>query len=143
MPRDGSAAEVDLEHLGRTELKTAWEEAFGSPPPLYLSLGFMRKALAYDRQCRVHGGLSASLRRRLAVIAGGDSRSASPAPAISAGAHLVREWNGHTYRVEVVADGYRMDGRTYRSLSAIARRITGTAWSGPRFFGLTGRRGNS
>ena len=143
MPRDGTAVEDQLEHLGRAELKRGWEEAFGSPPPLYLSLGFMRKALAYDRQCRVHGGLPASLRRRLAAIAGEGSRSANPAPNVSAGAHLVRDWNGRTYRVEVVADGYRKDGRICRSLSAIARRITGTAWSGPRFFGLAGRGGGS
>ena len=83
------------------------------------------------------------MRRRLAAVAKGNDRGSSPGPAISAGAHLVREWNGRTYRVEALADGYRMDGRTYRSLSGVARRITGTAWSGPRFFGLVGRRGGS
>jgi hypothetical protein len=79
----------------------------------------------------------------LAAVARGDVRGAAAAPAIGAGAHLVREWNGRTYRVEVLADGYRMDGRAYRSLSAIARRITGTAWSGPRFFGRAERKGGS
>jgi hypothetical protein len=48
----------------------------------------------------------------------------------------MREWNGRTYRVEVVAEGFLMDGRHYRSLSAIARQITGARWSGPRFFGI-------
>jgi hypothetical protein len=57
------------------------------------------------------------------------------------GAHLVREWNGRTYQVEVLNDGYRMDGRTWPSLSAIAKHITGTTWSGPRFFGLADRAG--
>jgi hypothetical protein len=48
----------------------------------------------------------------------------------------MREWNGRIHVVDVVADGYRLDGKTYRSLSAVAKRITGTHWSGPRFFGL-------
>ena len=141
MPLDGTTAPDELDQLGRARLKIAWEEAFGSPPPPYLSVGFMRKALAHDRQCRTQGGLPASVRRRLAAIARGGDAGAGPAPSISPGAHLVREWNGRTYRVEVLPDGYRMDGRTYRSLSAVARRITGTAWSGPRFFGLADRKG--
>lgn len=52
------------------------------------------------------------------------------------GTHLVREWNGRTYQVDVVEYGYRLDGKEYRSLSAIARKITGAHWSGPRFFGV-------
>ena len=58
----------------------------------------------------------------------------------SPGTHLVREWNGRTYRVEVTDEGYVLDGTTYGSVSAVAKRITGTAWSGPRFFGLSGKR---
>ena len=54
--------------------------------------------------------------------------------------HLVREWNGRTYQVEVIDNGYRFDGKTYPSLTAITKRITGTHWSGPRFFGLTPKR---
>lgn len=52
------------------------------------------------------------------------------------GSRLMREWNGRMHVVDVVADGYRLDGKTYRSLSAVAKRITGAHWSGPRFFGL-------
>jgi hypothetical protein len=55
---------------------------------------------------------------------------------IRAGTHLVREWNGRTYQVEALEKGFRLDGKTYRSLSAIAKKITGAHWSGPRFFGL-------
>ena len=58
----------------------------------------------------------------------------------SAGTHLVHEWNGRTYQVEVIDNGYRFDGKTYPSLTTIAKRITGTHWSGPRFFGLTPKR---
>ena len=66
--------------------------------------------------------------------------SGTPAGSVSAGTHLVREWNGRTYQVEVVDNGYRFDGKTYPSLTAITKRITGTHWSGPRFFGLTPKR---
>jgi len=55
---------------------------------------------------------------------------------LSPGARLLRDWNGQTHAVDVTVEGYLFDGTTYRSLSAIARRITGTHWSGPRFFGL-------
>ena len=65
---------------------------------------------------------------------------ALPAGSVSAGTHLVREWNGRTYQVEVIDNGYRFDGKTYPSLTAITKRITGTHWSGLRFFGLTPKR---
>ncbi|MCK0096696.1 DUF2924 domain-containing protein [Yoonia sp. F2084L] len=58
-------------------------------------------------------------------------------PMLTPGTQLVREWNGRIYRVLVTDDGFEMDGQTYRSLSAIAKRITGAGWSGPRFFGLS------
>ena len=60
-----------------------------------------------------------------------------PTAKIKPGTQLVREWNGRHYRVEVAEGGYRMNGERFRSLSAIALHITGTSWSGPRFFGLT------
>ena len=118
-----------------------WEAAFGSPPPRYLSAVFMRKALAYHMQCKSSGGLPASTRRALMQIAAGKSVNAVNLGGISPGAHLVREWNGRTYQVEVVDGGYRMDGKIWPSLSAIAKHITGTTWSGPRFFGLNSRAG--
>ncbi|WP_347310830.1 DUF2924 domain-containing protein [Defluviimonas sp. SAOS-178_SWC] len=116
-----------------------WEEAFGSSPPPYLSVAFMRKALAHEDQCRRHGGLPTATRRSLRRIAEGKSVSNSTRRIARPGAHLVREWNGRTYQVEVQKDGFRMDGRTWTSLSAIAKHITGTTWSGPRFFGLADR----
>lgn len=128
-------ATSDLGHLGRSDLKLAWQEAFGSAPPAYLSLRFMRRALAYEAQSRMNGGLPSDVRRSLRAIAAG---KASPASGpLKPGAHLVREWNGRSYQVEVVDGGFRFDGRTYRSLTAIATRITGAKWSGPRFFGVS------
>ena len=70
--------------------------------------------------------------RFLNQIASGKSLPAITKP----GSHLIREWTGRTYQVEVVEGGYVMDGKTWRSLSAIARHITGARWSGPRFFGV-------
>ena len=79
-------------------------------------------------------------RRALAAMANETPSSGAPAGSVSAGTHLVREWNGRTYQVEVLDNGYRFDGKTYPSLTTIAKRITGTHWSGPRFFGLTPKR---
>ncbi|MDF0596899.1 DUF2924 domain-containing protein [Psychromarinibacter halotolerans] len=118
-----------------------WKEAFGYPPPAYLSVDFMHRAMAHEEQCRRHGRLPNKLRRELRSIAAGQSVSRAVGRQVRTGAHLVREWNGRTYQVEVVEDGYRLDGKTWPSLSAVARHITGTAWSGPRFFGLKGRGG--
>ena len=70
----------------------------------------------------------------------GTPSAAAPAGSVSAGTHLVREWNGRTYQVEILDNGYRFDGKPYPSLTTIAKRITGTHWSGPRFFGLTPKR---
>ena len=120
-----------------------WEAAFGSPPPPYLSVGFMQKALAYEAQCKASGGLSLATRRALQKVASGKPADAVSTGTIRPGAHLVREWNGRTYQVEVRDGSYRMDGRAWSSLSAIAKHITGTTWSGPRFFGLTSRAGES
>ena len=127
-------------HPERGRVRGKWEEAFRSPPPPYLSVQFMEKALSYDAQCRASGGLSAKLRRTLMQIAKGDAVPDTGGCEARAGTHLVREWNGRTYQVEVLEHGYRMDGKTWTSLSAIAGHITGTNWSGPRFFGLTRKR---
>ena len=108
--------------------------------PSSLSRVFLRRVLLHERQCRTHGGLSAATRRALAAMANGTPGNAALAGSVSAGTHLVREWNGRTYQVEVIDNGYRFDGKTYPSLTAITKRITGTHWSGPRFFGLTPKR---
>lgn len=128
-----------LDVLDRNGLLQAWTKAFGSPPVKGLSPSFMRKALAHEAQCRQFGGLPAETRRLLRSMAAGKPAPKQTVGGMAAGAHLVREWNGRTYQVEVIDGGYRFDGRMYASLSAIAKRITGAHWSGPRFFGLTTR----
>ncbi|NNE51905.1 MAG: DUF2924 domain-containing protein [Sulfitobacter sp.] len=129
--------------LGQTDraaLRVAWTAAFGDAPPHFVSMIFMRKALIWHAQCRAFGSLTTDVKRALRSAAGG-KQVRPAAPAIKPGTQLVREWNGRRYQVEVQDDGFLMNGERYRSLSAIALQITGTTWSGPRFFGLNGQSG--
>ncbi len=129
----------DLSQMNRPALRVAWAKAFGEAPPHFLSMIFMRKALIWDAQCRTFGGLKPELKRALKAAAAG-KQVHEQAPRTRAGTQLVREWNGRRYQVEVTGDGYLMNGEEYKSLSAIALHITGTTWSGPRFFGLTAKK---
>lgn len=124
---------VQINGMDRSECLNRWRDVFGRPPPKHLSRQFMKRALIWAVQNQIIGGLSARTERALMRIASGKTPPAMAKP----GSHLIREWNGRTYQVEVVGDGYSMDGRTWRSLSAIARHITGAHWSGPRFFGVS------
>ena len=125
--------------LDRGLCRQAWFQAFKTYPPKYLSSPFMQRVLAHDLQCRTLGGYSAATRRALKLVLGGkDLREVLQA--VGDGVTPVREWNGRVYRVEARTEGYVLDGRTYTSLSAVARHITGARWSGPRFFGLTSKR---
>ena len=133
-----------LDASDRDECIERWRVQFGREPPKYVSVQFMRRALVHEAQVKAHGGLSPAVRRALdrslndVRKSNGKAGSAPPVPSLSLrpGTHLVREWNGRSYQVEVLDDGFRMDGKRYRSLTEIARKITGAHWSGPRFFGL-------
>ena len=126
-----------LEGLDRTALLARWRLAFGREAPPRLSRALMAKAIAYDIQVKAFGGLSARTIRALkAAVKPGSAPAASRPPA--RGTRLIREWNGVLHEVEVLDDGYLWRGQRHRSLSAIARAITGTKWSGPRFFGIKG-----
>jgi hypothetical protein len=125
-----------LSGLSRSELVIRWRETFAAPPPKHLSAPFMIKAIGFEMQCNALGGVPKSMIRHLNAIASGPKSRAPAVTSIKPGTHLMREWNGRTYQVEVTTEGFVMDGTTYRSLSAIAKRITGAHWSGPRFFGL-------
>ncbi len=126
-----------MDHAECTEALAALS---GITLPSRLRVQTLRRFLAYEIQARALGGLSPKELRALKAIAGGKSAGDVGAAIASCGTHLVRVWNGRTYRVEVAEDGYVLDGTVYGSLSAVAKRITGTAWSGPRFFGLTKKR---
>lgn len=123
---------AEIEVFDRLECLDLWRETFGRPPPKYLSPRFMKRVLIWEMQNSVLGGVSAKTTRRLRQISSGKSVPT----AVKSGSHLVREWNGRTYQVEVIDGGYVMDGKPWRSLSALAKHITGAHWSGPRFFGV-------
>ncbi len=134
------AADVsEVAAMDRSGLLALWAEEIAAAPPRRLSTPLMRRILAFEVQARCHGGLPAPVRRRLERIAAGTDRP--PSPRLRPGGRLVREWNGVSHVVDVTADGVRWRGEQYRSLSAVARAITGAHWSGPRFFGLAGRSG--
>lgn len=141
MARDATIAArwAVLGQLDRTALRAAWVQAFDAAPPHFLSMAFMRKALIWHEQGQQFGGLGADLRRALKAAAKatapGHAGPAAPRP----GTQLIREWNGRRYIVEATGDGYLLNGERFRSLSAVALHITGTTWSGPRFFGLVKR----
>jgi hypothetical protein len=99
----------------------------------------MQRAISYEQQCRALGGVTATTRRALRQIAAGEDITNATPTTLSTGAHLVREWNGRTYQVQVTDNGFEMDGKAWKSLSAIAKHITGATWSGPRFFGVNNK----
>ena len=123
---------ADISAFDRAECLDRWREVFGRPPPKHLSPQFMKRVLIWETQNEALGGVSLKTSQLLNQIASGKSLPAITKP----GSHLIREWNGRTYQVVVVDGGFVMDGKTWRSLSAIARHITGARWSGPRFFGV-------
>lgn len=129
-----SACVAEIATMDRRALVALWLEVIGGTPPRRLSSPFLRRILAFEVQARRHGGLPVALQRKLASIAAGTDRPARPR--LRPGGRLIREWNGVSHVVEVTDDGYLWRGVSYRSLSAIAREITGAHWSGPRFFGL-------
>ncbi len=124
-------------------LRQEWQRLFGMAAPAAASPHFLQRDIAYRQQVDQHGGLSAETRRRLAALASGDPATAPPAktatPRLKPGSTLLREWHGRTYTVLALEEGFEMAGQRFSSLSEIAFYITGTHWSGPRFFGL--RRG--
>ena len=129
----------DLDSIAPLEgaaLASAWTEVFAAPLP-EVAPSLLRRALAYERQERKFGGLPAVLRKQLEAAAAGET-AAMPEPPVmlKPGTRLMREWNGTMYSVLVTADGFDFAGRTWRSLTMIARQITGSHQSGPRFFGL-------
>ena len=149
--RGTDVAELDRqigELLGRSisELRLVWRQLHRTGPPQGLSRDLLIRALAHQLQDRAAGGAGRALRRRLQTLAGEfekKSRSFDPAIAPRTGTTLVREWRGHAYTVLVREDGFEYEGQHYCSLTMIAERITGTHWSGPRFFGLIKRPGAS
>jgi hypothetical protein len=131
-----------LSAMSPAAVRAAWREAYRTAPP-DITPELMARAVAARLQERRYGGLPSSVVREIArlttrlrktddVVAIHDVR-------LKPGTRLVRGWHGRTVNVLVTADGFEFDGRQYSSLTRIAHEVTGTRWSGPRFFGLKGR----
>ena len=121
-------------------LRDEWNRLYRNPPPARISRQLLELGIAWKLQEAALGGLSRAMQRQLG--GSGDIATAeapSRAIVIKPGARLVREWRGVTHDVLVVDGGYEWRGQRWTSLSMIAREITGTRWSGPRFFGLEKR----
>ena len=156
VPRPGADRATDgavlarlasLQRMSVNELKAQWESLFGAAAPNN-SRSYLECRIGGRIQELTFGGLSRETRRALDVLAdeiegkverkrmADDGRNPSP------GTKLLREWGGAEHTVTVLADGYAWEGRKYRSLSSVAKAITGTNWNGFRFFGLCGKQGS-
>lgn len=147
---------TELETMTKEALRSEWRRLFRAQPPS-ISRDLLMRAIGHRYQELEHGGLAKAAARKLRTVAGAaaeaaskedaasssddasakaNRRSQSPRPALLPGARLIREWHGVTHSVTVTDAGFDYAGNSYRSLTEIAREITGTHWSGPRFFGL-------
>jgi len=125
---------TEIESLAYEDLKARYEEVFNRPAPPRLGRDLMHRILAYQVQAERFGGLSRKPKKALLTESAPRTRVASRK--LEPGLQLVREWQGQMHIVDVLEGGFRWRGERFTSLSAIAREITGTRWSGPRFFGL-------
>lgn len=133
---------TSLQTLDRAEVVKVWREAFGEAPSGRISAAFIKRVLEHHLKMGARGGLRSEVARALEDVAAGET-VAKPKVGLKRGAQLVREWNGRRYQVEVTDTGFILDGRRFESLTALARHITGTNWSGPRFFGLKARKSSA
>lgn len=128
-----------LEEMSRETLLDLWHRFYDCTPPRNSSRPFLRYCIAYQIQEKGHGGLESATRRKLRRLAIGGEYAGTTArsrTAIRPGTRLIRTWQGRSYEATVTDDGFAFEGKHYRSLSAVARAITGTRWNGWRFFGV-------
>lgn len=140
---ENAEVERDLAGLAQSpiqQLRQRWRTQFRTEPPAAFGPDLLRRSIAQRIQEQHYGGLSAAAQKELnqivkAMAGKPDGRIELPRR-IKSGAVLVRTWKNKSHRVTVLDQGFGFEGRTYVSLSEIAREITGTRWSGPKFFGL-------
>jgi hypothetical protein len=129
-----------LEQMDHAALRAEWRRLYRAHPPKRVTRDVLMLAVAWKIQEQAYGGLGAATKRRVADLAKTLERDGdvtrSRVARVRPGAKLVREWRGGTHTVIVREDGFEWKGRHWRSLSVVARKITGGHWSGPRFFGL-------
>jgi len=132
-----------LEQMDYAALCAEWRRLYRAQPPKRVARDLLLLGVAWKIQERAYGSLGAATKRRLAELAKTMERNGDVTrnriARLKPGAKLVREWRGDTHTVFIAEDGFEWNGGQWRSLSAIAREITGVHWSGPRFFGLNGK----
>jgi hypothetical protein len=142
----GRRSYLTLERLAVStpeELMKEWARRYCAPTP-NLSPDLLRLGIGYRMQEEWQGGISRSTRsllRQISARAAGEGSDSKPLPRkLTPGTRLVRDWHGVGHTVTVLDGGFEYDGKRWKSLSAIAKAITGAKWNGPRFFGLAERR---
>jgi hypothetical protein len=128
-----------LSALDRRELVEKWQLLYGTDPPVGVRNNFLMHGIAHRMQEKTLGGLKPATRRFLEKAAQDNDASKQqilPAISIKSGTRLLREWHGTTYEVIILESSVLCNGKHYRSLSEVARSITGAHWSCPLFFGL-------
>jgi hypothetical protein len=121
-----------------------WRKTFDIPPPEGAKRDLLIRLLAYELQQRTEGRVPRSIAKQLAAATpANEAVGSEPPPVLRLGARLIRTWKGATHEITVVERGFVYRGRRYRSLTEIAKAITGAHWSGPRFFGLKTARGDA
>jgi Protein of unknown function (DUF2924) len=138
------AAEIArLPDLGLPELRARWSDLYGRPTPRFFRRKFLVLGIAYQLQVEALGGLSSATKRKLYQFAEAkrtrDESRATVPPRIKPGTKLIRVWRDKTHTVTAREQGFEWDGAQYRSLSEVARAITGTQWNGLVFFGVKAR----
>jgi hypothetical protein len=134
---------TSLRDLELSALRERWAEFYPQPAPVHLRREFLIKAIAYQMQARLFGGLKPETKRKLREIADslreGKPDSFLTAPKIKPGTKLIRSWKGENHVVTALESGFAWKRKHYESLSEVARAITGTRWNGLLFFGVKRR----
>ncbi|WP_219894240.1 DUF2924 domain-containing protein [Aquisediminimonas profunda] len=127
-----------LATMSLAQLCIEWRRVWKTTPP-EITVDLLARSIAWKLQAQVYGGHSPETMRKLKALTSG--RAGDPvAGTLKPGTRILREWNGRSINVLAIEGGFLFEDRSYRSLSEIAREVTGTKWSGPRFFGMKAKR---
>ena len=140
---DCTAKEVaiprNLLTLDRSQIEALWQQLFGRPLASRMKRSIAAELIYYEMQAAQQGGLSNAADKHLARLlpsGTGVPKQGNSSGKFKPGTRLMRRWRGQVFMVTVAENGFVYEARHFRSLSVIAREITGTSWSGPAFFGL-------
>lgn len=127
---------IDLQNKSSEEMRDIYKSLFDEPLPHNASHLNLRTKIAYRMQELALGGLSDNVKDKLNKLAQGISTNIRKHSDLMVGTKIQRQWNGNIYEVEVLRDGFEYQGQKFKSLTAVAKKITGSHWNGPKFFKL-------